>query len=75
MPNQPDHVTADRADRVQAGQFVHDARPLLSEPAPDDGWEAVESVETGVQGTVITLAEGGSVFYPADRIIYLGWES
>lgn len=72
MADRPATYTADRADRVTAGMFVHRQIPLLSEPAPADGWEAVTDVLTDVAGTLIGVAPNDVWSVMSDRIVYMG---
>lgn len=72
MADRPASFTADRADRVAVGQFVHTQLPLLSEDAPVDGWVEVESVSS--DGVMVTLVVTGAdpVTWPVNRIVYMG---
>ena len=73
MADRPATWTADRADRVVAGWFVHDQLPLLSEDAPATGWLAVDMVDADVNGVLLSLSTGVAQYWPRDRVIYMGW--
>ncbi len=69
----PANVTADRMDRVVAGNWVHLGPIVLGDDTPDGDWAEVADVLAGGETTLLTLADDTLVTGPSNRLIRIGW--
>lgn len=69
----PDHVTADRLDRVAAGQFVNVDAFTLTGDVPEDGWVQVTQVDAGVSQVMLMLADETTFTSAGNRLVRIGW--
>lgn len=69
----PANVTADRADRVSVGQFVHSAPFTLTDATPDDGWLQVNEVSVSAGAVTFGLSDESVLVAAPDRLLRVGW--